>query len=86
MAPKITLSYDDQVKIVIVRDEVYSLAAITSNVRFTHSCVCNTFSRVKETGTLKDRKGCVDNEYPLQGRIELWHIHNRRLLCEWWFL
>ena len=37
-------------------DERYSLAAIAEKVKCSHSCVSKTLLRVKETGTLKDRK------------------------------
>ena len=37
-------------------DEGYSLAAIADKVKCSHSCVSKTLLRVKETGTLKDRK------------------------------
>ena len=56
MAPKRRLSYVDRVKIVVLRDEGYSLAAIASKVRCSHSSISRTLLRVKETGTFKDRK------------------------------
>ena len=37
-------------------DEGYSLAAIADKVKCSRSCVSKTLLRVKETGTLKDRK------------------------------
>ena len=37
-------------------DEGYSLAAIADKVKCNRSCVSKTLLRVKETGTLKERK------------------------------
>ena len=56
MAPKRRLSYEERVKIQVQRDEGYSLASIADNVKCSHSCVSKTLLRVRETGTLKDRK------------------------------
>ena len=56
MAPKKRLSYGERVKIQVLMDEGYSLAAIAEKVKCSHSCVSKTLLRVKETGTLKDRK------------------------------
>ena len=53
MAPKRRLSYVDRVKIVVLRDEGYLLAAIVSKVRCSHSSISRTLLRVKET---EDRK------------------------------
>ena len=56
MAPKRRLSYEERVKIQVLMDEGYSLAAIADKVKCSGSCVSKTLLRVKETGTLKDRK------------------------------
>ena len=56
MAPKGILSCEERVKIQVLMDEGYSLAAIANKVKCSRSCVSKTLLRVKETGTLKDRK------------------------------
>ena len=56
MAPKRRLSYEESVKIQVLMDEGYSLAAIADKVKCSLSCVSKTLLRVKETGTLKERK------------------------------
>ena len=56
MAPKRRLSYEERVKIQVLRDKGYSLAAIADKVKFSYSCASKTLLTVKETGTLKDRK------------------------------
>ena len=56
MAPKRRLSCEESVKILVLMDEGYSLAAIADKVKCSRSCVSKTLLRVKETGTLKDRK------------------------------
>ena len=56
MAPKRRLSYEDRVKIHVLMDEGYSLAAIADKVKCSRSCVSKALLCVKETGTLKDRK------------------------------
>ena len=56
MAPKRRLSYEESVKIQVLVDEGYFLAAIADKVKCSHSYVSKACLRVKETGTLKDRK------------------------------
>ena len=57
MAPKKRLTYEERVKIQVLRDEGYSLAAIADKVKCSRSCVSKIILRIKETGTLiKDRK------------------------------
>ena len=56
MAPKRRLSYEESVKIHVLMDEGYSLTAIADKVKCSLSCVSKTLLRVKETGTLKERK------------------------------
>ena len=46
MAPKRRLSYEERVKIQVLRDEGYSLAAIADKVKCSHSSVPkNSFKR-----------------------------------------
>ena len=54
MAPKRRLSYEERVKIQVLRDKGYFLAAIADKVKCSRICVSKTLLRVKETGTLKD--------------------------------
>ena len=56
MAPKRRLSYEERVRIQVLMDEGYSLAAIADKVKCSRSCVSKTLLSVKATGTLKDRK------------------------------
>ena len=56
MAPKRRLSYEERVKIQVMRDKGYSLTAIADKVKCSCSCASKTLVRLKETGTLKDRK------------------------------
>ena len=55
------LSHDDRVKIVILREEGYSMKAIASRMKAiasrmkcSHSAVSKTLKRVKESGSVND--------------------------------
>ena len=54
------LSHDDRVKIVILREEGYSMEAIASRMKCSHSAVSKTLKRVRESGSVNDRprSGC----------------------------
>ena len=56
MAAKRRLSYENRVKIAVLREEGYSLGVIASKVKCSRSCVSKTLARLKETESLKDRK------------------------------
>ena len=45
------LSHDDRVKIVILREEGYSMEAIASRMKCSHSAVSKTLKRVRESGS-----------------------------------
>ena len=56
MAASRRLTHDDRVKIVVLREEGYSLAEIAARVRCSKSGVSKTLSRVRVTGSVNDRK------------------------------
>ena len=56
MVAKKQVSYENRVKIVVLREEGYSLSVIASKVKCSRSCVSKTLARLKETKSLKDRK------------------------------
>ena len=49
------LSHDDRMKIVILREEGYSMEAIGSRMKCSHSAVSKTLKRVRESGSVNDR-------------------------------
>ena len=56
MAARRRLSHDDRIKIVVLREEGYSLAEIASRIKTSRSCVSKTLSRLRETGSVDDRR------------------------------
>ena len=54
------LSHDDRVKIVILREEGYSMEAIASRMKCSHSAVSKTLKRVRESESVnyRPRSGC----------------------------
>ena len=54
------LPHDDRVKVAVLRVEGYSMEAITSRVKSSHSAVSKTLKRLKESGSVDDRlcSGC----------------------------
>ena len=82
MAPERRLSYEERVKIQVLRDKGYSLAAIADKVKCSRSFASKTLLRMKETGTLKDRKrsGRPRNSSSREDRaVAQISIQNRRL-------
>ena len=65
MAPKRRLSDEERVKIHVLMDEGYSLAAIADKVNCSGSCVSKTVLRVKGTGTLM-----VDHKFQISSSME----------------
>ena len=56
MASKKRVSHDDRVKMIVLRDEGYSLQEIASKLKCNHSTVCITLAKQRECGTVGDRK------------------------------
>ena len=56
MASKKRISHDDRVKMVVLRDEGYSLQEIASKLKCNHSTVCRTLAKQRACGTVDDRK------------------------------
>ena len=79
MAPKRRLSYEERVKIQVLMDEGYSLTAIADKVKCSRSCVSKTLLRMKETGTLKDRKSSGRPQISSSRALAWISIQNRRL-------
>ena len=75
------LSHDDRVKIVILREEGYSMEAIGSRMKCSHSAVSKTLKRVRESGSVNDRprSGCPRLSSSARENRELVRIRDRRL-------
>lgn len=56
MAARRRLSHDDRIKVVVLREEGHLLAEIASRVKCSRSCISRTISRLRETGSVGDRK------------------------------
>ena len=56
MASKKGVSHDDTVKMVVLRDEGYSLQEIASKLKCNHSTMCRTLAKQRACGTVDDRK------------------------------
>jgi len=66
------LSHDDRVKVIILKEEGYSVEAIAKRVKCSHSAVSKTVKRHKETGSVDDR--------PRSGRPRLSTLRDDREL------
>ena len=56
MASKKRVSHDDRVKMVVLRDEGYSLQEIASKLKCNRNTVCRTLAKQRACGTVDDRK------------------------------
>ena len=56
MASKKRFSHDDRVKMVVLRDEGYSLQEIATKLKCNRSTVCRTLAKQRACGTVDDRK------------------------------
>ena len=56
MAAKRRLNHDTRIKIAVLREEGYSTTQIANRVKCSQSAVSKTLTRLKETGSVDDRK------------------------------
>ena len=81
MASKKRVSHDDRVKMVVLRDEGYSLQEIASKLKCNRSTVCRTLAKQRTCGTVDDRKksGRPRISTPRDDRaLQRICLHNRR--------
>ena len=82
MAARRRLSHDDRIKIVVLREEGYSLAEIASRIKTSRSCVSKTLSRLRETGSVDDRRRSgrpkISSQIQDRALVRI-SLHNRKL-------
>ena len=81
MASKKRDSHDDRVKMVVLRDEGYSLQEIASKLKCNRCTVCRTLAKQRACGTVDDRKrsGRPRISTPRNDRaLQRIFLHNRR--------
>ena len=56
MAAQMRVSHDQRIKMIVLREEGYSLQEIATKLKCNRSTVSRTIARQKETGTVDDRR------------------------------
>ena len=78
MTSKKRVSHDDRVKMVVMRDEGYSLQEIASKLKCNRSTVCRTLAKQRACGTVDDRKRSGKPRISTPRDVQRICLHNRR--------